>query len=303
MQLIEGQAGSGQQTQRNGGPARPEGSGASVSGTGAPMSVLVVDDAASTRRFLRGVLDNSHQFEVVGEATDGSEAVDKAGALQPDLVLLDLVMPTMSGTNALAEILKVSAHSIVVIVSGAPEATADPIIDTGAAAYIPKGIPPYDLLHRLCTIVGRPFAFDGPDGWDQMDAQNRRSPTALPAPVAARGRAIVYDPDPVVRALIARVLTSSGVLVIAETNTVSILLTAVNLAQPEFVVLDLSSGGPPDTTTLAEIRKRSALSSIVVYTKSAEWRESALAAGATAFISKPRIDELANRICHLSPSH
>jgi DNA-binding NarL/FixJ family response regulator len=268
---------------------------------GDPMSVLLVDDSTSTRRFLRGVLENSRQFTVVGEASDGIDAIEQARSLQPDLVLLDLVMPNMSGTNALAEVLLVSPRSIVVIVSGSDQAAS--MIEGGVRGSIPKGIRPYELLHQLCDIVGRPFHFEGPGGWDEMERKNQLSPAAMTAPAVVRGRAIVYDPDPLVRTLIGRVLNGSGVVVIAETNTQSILLTGVDLAKPEFVVLDLSSGGHPDMTTLSEIRRRSPHTIIIVYSRSAEWRESVLAAGATAFVSKPRIDELASRISHLSPTH
>lgn len=267
-----------------------------------PMSVLIVDDSMPTRRFLIGVLENSREFEVIGQANDGNEAIEQAGLLQPDLVLLDVVMPNMSGANALARMLEVSPHSIVVILSGSHQAAAS-LKDDGARAFIPKGIRPYELLQRLSAIVGRPFRFDGPDGWDEMERKNLLAASALPAPVIIRGRAIVYDPDPLVRTLITRVLHGSGVVAIAETNTPAILLTAVDLAKPDFVVLDLTAGGHPDTATLTEIRRRSPASIIIVYSKLDEWRDSALAAGATAFVFKPRIDELADRICHLSPGN
>jgi two-component system chemotaxis response regulator CheY len=300
MQPLERQEMSAAENHRNDEPSTHHGTDTPE---GAPMSVLVVDDSMSTRRFLRGVLENSQQFAVVGEASDGRDAIDQARVLQPDLVLLDLVMPNMTGTNALAEMLQVSPCSIVVIVSGSDQATSNQLMDDGIRGSIPKGIRPYDLLRQLCDIVGRPFHFNGPGGWDDMERKSQFSPSALPTPVIVRGRAIVYDPDPLVRTLIGRVLNGSGVVVIAETNTRSILLTAIDLAKPEFVVLDLSSGGQPDMTTLSEIRRRSPKTIVIVYSRSAEWRESVLAAGATAFISKPRIDELASRISRLAPSH
>ncbi len=283
---------------------RPDESGAEGRRDGgAPMSVLVVDDSVSTRRFLRGVLENSRQFAIVGEAGDGRDAINQARLLQPDLVLLDLVMPNMSGTKALAEMLLVSPHSVVVIVSGSDQAASDWLIDDGVWGSISKGIRPYELLYQLCLIVGRPFHFDGPGGWDEMERMNQYSPSAPPEPLVIRGRAVVYDPNPLVRTLIGRALNGSGVVVIAETNTESILLMAVDLVKPEFVVLDLSSGGPPDMAALSEIRRSSPHAIVIVYSRSAEWRESVLAAGATAFVSKPRIDELASRISHLAPSH
>jgi chemotaxis response regulator CheB len=61
----------------------------------------MADDAASTRRYLRAVLEYSRGLLVVGEAIDGDESVERARALQPDIVLLDLSIPLSYGVNAL----------------------------------------------------------------------------------------------------------------------------------------------------------------------------------------------------------
>ncbi len=66
--------------------------------------VLVVDDDTSTRRLLRTLLEQSEHFSVVGEADDGENAVSQAGALRPDLVLLDYLMPRANGASALTGI-------------------------------------------------------------------------------------------------------------------------------------------------------------------------------------------------------
>ena len=84
----------------------------------APLRVLIVDDAPSTRTFLHAVLEHCDQFDVVGEADDGGMAIEKAGALQPDLVLLDISMPAVSGAGALKGILEVAPTTMVIIVSG-----------------------------------------------------------------------------------------------------------------------------------------------------------------------------------------
>jgi DNA-binding NarL/FixJ family response regulator len=263
--------------------------------------VLIVDDAPSTRRLLRGALEHSQEFDVVGEAGDGRDAIDQARSLQPDLILLDLAMPVLNGANALPELVMACPTAMVVIVSGSRVSDGEQLLDAGATGYLPKGTPPFELLGRLSAIVDRPFHLDGSDAWDELDRANLHS-SARSDPAEPRGRAIVYDPDPVVRALIARVLNSSDVVVVAETTSVPILLTAVDLAKPEFVVLDLTAAGQSSTATLSEIRQRSPHSMAIVYSSAIEWRESAMAAGATAFVSKPRIDELADRISHLSPS-
>ena len=266
-----------------------------------PLGVLIVDDAASTRRLLRAVLEHSQQFDVVGEAADGSQAIDLARELQPDLVLLDLAMPNLNGANALVEILHVAPKSMVIIVSGAASPPED-LTDAGAAGFVPKGMPPDELLGRLSLLVGRPFGLDILESLDELDRPTLPPPLGLAPPRVAGGRAVVFDGDPVVRTLISRVLNDADIVVLAETTTMPILLTSVELAQPEVVVVDDAFTGSPGTTLLSELRRRSPRSALIVYSAAVERRESALAAGATAFIPKPRIDELAATIRHLSPN-
>ena len=69
------------------------------------------------------------------------------------------------------------------IVSGTQQNTNTPTLDGGVRGFIPKGIRPYDLLHQLSVIVGRPFHLDGPEGWDEMERKNKLSP---PLPARAR---------------------------------------------------------------------------------------------------------------------
>jgi chemotaxis response regulator CheB len=67
----------------------------------ATVRVLIADDTADFRMLLRMALQRDALFEIVGEASDGSIAVDMAGDVDPDLVLLDLAMPVMDGLQAL----------------------------------------------------------------------------------------------------------------------------------------------------------------------------------------------------------
>jgi len=62
--------------------------------------ILIVDDNANIRRLLRAFVENNTAFAVCGEAENGAEAIEKAKELQPDLILLDLGLPGMSGTDA-----------------------------------------------------------------------------------------------------------------------------------------------------------------------------------------------------------
>jgi len=104
----------------------------------------------------------------------------------------------------------------------------------------------------------------------------------------------------VTRQLITEAFLSCDVSVIAETDTAPTLFTVIDLAQPEFVVLDIAVNGEPDTAILAEITQRSPRSVVVVYSPLTTWRERILATGASAFIPKPRIDELTERLAQLT---
>jgi DNA-binding NarL/FixJ family response regulator len=82
-----------------------------------PFSVLLCDDSLPMRTALRGLMDIDSRFEVVGEASDGVEAVQRAEELRPDLILLDITMPRMSGIEALPGVVEGSPHSTVVLLT------------------------------------------------------------------------------------------------------------------------------------------------------------------------------------------
>ena len=261
------------------------------------LRVLIVDDAPSTRKFLHGVLDGSRQFIVVGEARDGQDAIEEAGRLQPDLVLLDLTMPVVDGARALHGIIDIAPHATVVILSGSRPSAGDPLLEAGAAAFVPKGIAPYELIRRLEAITGRAVSFEEAGELRRVERPGNAEPS-----VASHGRAVIYESEPLTRKLIAQVLKGFGVAVVAETGSLPILLSAVELAQPEFVVADASLGGKPSIEMLQEICRRSPLTAVVVYSGVGEWRESALAAGAAGFAVQPQIDELVDSVFGLTKS-
>jgi two-component system chemotaxis response regulator CheY len=79
-------------------------------------TVLIVDDAALMRKMLGDMLADT-DFEVIGEATNGAEAIAKYAALKPDLVLMDIMMPDMSGIDAVKEIVAADSQARIVICS------------------------------------------------------------------------------------------------------------------------------------------------------------------------------------------
>ena len=267
-----------------------------------PLSVLIVDDVSSTRRYLRTVLEYSPQFDVAGEAHDGDVAIEKAELLQPDLVLLDLSMPRLDGASALSGIVGAAPGAKVIIFSVVGPEVGSALLDAGASAFVPKGIPPFDLLRRLEAIVARPATFDVSTSWEQPGAVHGFGEPELELPNVPHAGAVMFGGDPMIRKMVGRMLRVCEIDVVAETYTEPILLAVVDLAQPKFVVLDLSAESSPGAEVLSEIRMRSPRSVIVVYAESLEWEQGAMDAGAAVFVTQPRIDHLANQIHQLASS-
>ena len=118
--------------------------------------VLLVDDDLALRRLTRFVLDDDGDYEVVGEAGDGREAVALARRLLPDLVLLDLAMPGIGGLEALPMIRAVAPEAKVVVFSGLePGSYAEASSRQGAAAYCAKGGDPTLLPDLLGALLAR----------------------------------------------------------------------------------------------------------------------------------------------------
>lgn len=118
--------------------------------------VLVVDDAANLRDLLTVVLETEDDFEVVGTAADGQEALQAAEALQPDIVVLDLLMPVMDGLQALPELRRRLPASVIVILSGFEhEAMADEALGLGADRYLEKGVSVSRIISCLREVRGR----------------------------------------------------------------------------------------------------------------------------------------------------
>ena len=260
-----------------------------------PTRVLIVDDAASTRLFLRGVLESCPQFQVAGEAENGAEAVEMADALQPDVVLLDLAMPVTDGASALSGLLRVAPGARVIILSGKDTKGVTPLLAAGATAFIQKGVPPFELLDRLGTILREPVTLRR-----TVSQEEHTVDTLIPVTPVAQARGVICDDDPVTRRLVAQVLENCGVRVLAETDVVPNLLSIVGLAQPEVLVLDLWLEGTTGTSAIPEIRKLSPSTLLVVYSAHEEWKDKALAAGASAFVVKPHFDDLEGEIRRLT---
>jgi NarL family two-component system response regulator LiaR len=114
------------------------------------IRVLITDDHKVVRRGLRGFLELDPELEVVGEASNGKEAVDMARRLEPDVVLMDLLMPVMDGIEATREIRKEMPDTEVVALTSVLEyASVTRAIKAGAIGYLLKNTEADELCKAI----------------------------------------------------------------------------------------------------------------------------------------------------------
>ncbi len=117
------------------------------------IRVLIADDYPLVRDSLRALLETEPGMEVVGEAADGVEVVLKAHVLQPDVILLDLVMPRQDGIGAISQIKQQDPDArILVLTSFAEDEKVFPAIKAGALGYLLKSSSPQQLLHAIRDV-------------------------------------------------------------------------------------------------------------------------------------------------------
>ena len=115
--------------------------------------VLVVDDAIFMRNMIRDIF-SGEAFEVIGEAANGVEAVEKYKDLKPDLTTMDIVMPFKSGIEATKEILAFDKNAVVIMCSAlGQESLVMEAIDVGAADFIVKPFKPEDVQRVVQKVL------------------------------------------------------------------------------------------------------------------------------------------------------
>ena len=117
------------------------------------IRILIADDHSIVRQGLRALIDTEPDMEAVGEASDGVEAVEQARALQPDVILLDMVMPRKNGLEAIVDIKEENEDArILVLTSFAEHDKVFPAIKAGALGYLLKDSSPRELLQAIRDV-------------------------------------------------------------------------------------------------------------------------------------------------------
>ena len=118
------------------------------------VRVLLVDDHNVLRTGLRALLESTGRVDVLGEASSGEEAVDKARVLEPDIVIMDLAMPGMDGVAATRRITELGLDTkILVLTIHDEDEFLIPAFDAGAAGFLNKSVADTDLMGAIEALV------------------------------------------------------------------------------------------------------------------------------------------------------
>ena len=123
------------------------------------MKILLADDHNVLRKGLRRILEEQQDLEVVGEASDGREAVNLAHSLRPDIVVMDIAMPLMNGLEATRQILlRHSDLNVLILSMYSDENYVVQVLRAGARGYLLKDTAEEDLITAVRTVAnGQPF--------------------------------------------------------------------------------------------------------------------------------------------------
>ena len=140
--------------------------------------IVVVEDFVAQRALVCSILSSRPELQIVGEASDGLEAVEKAKELKPDLVLMDLSLAGLNGMEAARQIRKlVPASKIVFITQESSPEVVKEAVRLGASGYVLKSEMDIDLLRAIQDVLqGKQFFNWGAIGSDIADQNDQKPP-------------------------------------------------------------------------------------------------------------------------------
>jgi DNA-binding NarL/FixJ family response regulator len=145
-----------------------------------PIQILLADDHAVLRAGLRALLDAVPNLHVVGEAATGEEAVEKAKALKPDVVVMDLVMPGIGGLEAMRRIAgQDQATKVLVLTGHLEEDVLLQVLEAGGSGYVAKMSTHEDLARAILTVV-RDEVFLDPSATKLVAQRSTKTPPTRP---------------------------------------------------------------------------------------------------------------------------
>jgi DNA-binding NarL/FixJ family response regulator len=138
--------------------------------------IILVDDFKPWRRFVASSLEENPDWQIVCEASDGLEAVQKAEELQPDLILLDISLPNLNGIEAAASIRKIAPGTKILFVSENRDSDiAAAALDAGGHGYLVKSDGATELLVAVETVLGGKLFISSTFIGFQLDTLERQS--------------------------------------------------------------------------------------------------------------------------------
>jgi DNA-binding NarL/FixJ family response regulator len=117
------------------------------------IRILLADDEALVRSGLRLILQSEPDFEVVGEAEDGEDAIRKALQLQPDVILMDVRMPRLDGVEATRRLVEAGRARVLILTTFDLDAHLFAAVRAGASGFLLKAVPPDDLVTAVRAVA------------------------------------------------------------------------------------------------------------------------------------------------------
>ena len=144
------------------------------------VKILLADDHEVVRQGLRTILKARPEWEIIGEAENGQQAIDAVRELRPDVVILDITMPVMSGLEATQAIynLHIGAHVLIFTMHDS-RSLVKAVRKAGSDAYVLKSRAARDLIKAVEAMLGGGSFFGPENGWTGEEAQNPKASNLL----------------------------------------------------------------------------------------------------------------------------